>query len=69
MKSYNLLREVDRARKILVEVESSGKQSWLLQVDKTDLEMQIMHVTNGTNIETGFKVSWSSNDVLKLLKQ
>jgi hypothetical protein len=69
MKSYNLLREVDRARKILVEVESSGKQSWLLQVDKTDLEMQIMHVTNGTNIETGFKVSWSSKDVLKLLKQ
>ena len=69
MKSYNLLREVDRARKILVEVESSGKQSWLLQVDKTDLEMQIMHVTNGTNIETGFKVSWSSKGVLKLLKQ
>jgi|AOAMet_66_BLW_10_1038536.scaffolds.fasta_scaffold108211_1 RNA binding exosome subunit len=69
MKSYSLLREVDRAKKILVEVESSGKQNWLLQVDKQDLEMQIMHVTNGTDIETGFKTSWSDKGVVKLLKQ
>lgn len=68
MKSYALLREVDRAKKVLVEVEASGSQRWLLKVDKQDLEMEIMHVTNGTDIETGFKVDWSS-DVVKLLKQ
>ena len=68
MKSYALLREVDRAKKVLVEVEASGSQRWLLKVDKQDLEMEIMNVTNGTDIETGFKVDWSS-DVVKLLKQ
>ena len=69
MKSYSLLREVDRANKILVEVESSSEpKTWLLKVDKQDLEMQIMHVTNGTDIETGFKTKWVDK-TLKLLKQ
>jgi hypothetical protein len=68
MKSYSLLREVDRAKKILVEVESSGNQ-WLLKVDKQDLEMQIMHVTNGADIETGFRINKSDKGVVRLLKQ
>lgn len=58
MKSYNLLKQVSKADTILVEVGSQATK-WLLKLDNKDLEMQIMHVTNGQDIETGLVPVWS----------
>lgn len=71
MKSNALLREVNKATKVLVEVIGAEDQYWLLQVDKHDLELQIIHISNGDDIETGFGAEWtkSAKGVLKLIEQ
>lgn len=73
MKSNDLLRQITKADSVLVEVGTQSNTKWEFKVDKVDLEMQIMHVTNGMNVETGLSIyksaRWSrqhGNNVIHL---
>lgn len=60
MKSNDLLRQITKADSVLVEVGTQSNIKWEFKVDKVDLEMQIMHVTNGMDVETGLSIYKSS---------
>ena len=58
MKAYDLLRQLDRADICLAEI---GPQGVNVKLDIKDFQLQIMHITNGQNLETGVKPVWSKH--------
>ena len=54
-----LLKQIDKADRVFAEL--GGITDMVVQLDKKDLQTQLMHVTNGQNIETGLKIRWSDS--------
>ena len=59
MMCYALLKQIDKADKIHVELP--GVKDILVLVQKKDLQEQLMHECNGEDVETGIRCDWSKN--------